>query len=95
MAAIGFDLLWVGTAAVVVLRGLLQPLPAPVCAVANPGPDRVPSLARLATWRDIGAGVGPLVAGLLLPVLPEWVLYGSGALLLAASTLPVWTQRPR
>lgn len=85
LAVIGSGLLWFGAVLVVMLRGLIQPLPAPVVAAANPGPDRVPALARLATWRDLGAGVGPLLAGALLPILPHWLLYGGAALLLAVS----------
>ena len=61
-------LLWVAVLAAVVLRALLQPLPAPVIAEAFPGAERVPALARQATWRDIGAGTGPLAAGVLFPV---------------------------
>jgi len=38
-------------------------------------------------WRDIGAGTGPLIAGLLLPVAsPPWI-YGVAALLLALTAL--------
>lgn len=83
LLAIGAGLLWAGAVAVVLLRGLLQPLPALVVAAANPGAGRVPALARLATWRDLGAGVGPLAAGMLLPIAPPLALYGSAAALLA------------
>lgn len=74
LAVIGVGWLWVGSLLVVGLRGLLQPLPAPVAASRAPPQDRVAALARMATWRDIGAGVGPLVAGVLLPVVPAVVL---------------------
>ncbi len=84
---IGAGFLWTGAVLTVLLRGLLQPLPPPVVAAANPGPLRVPALARFATWRDLGAGAGPLLAGALLPVLPPLVLYGGAALLLAAMAL--------
>jgi MFS transporter len=89
LAAVGLGALWTGAVAVVLLRGLLQPLPAPVAAAANPGPARVPALARLATWRDLGAGAGPLAAGVLLPVLAPAVLYGGTALVLAAAAIAV------
>lgn len=92
LAVIGAGFLWIGALLVVTLRGLIQPLPAPVVAVDNPGPGRVPALARLATWRDLGAGAGPLIAGALLPTLPHWLLYGSAALLLAASAAAVGTR---
>lgn len=81
--------LWLGAIAVITLRALLQPLPAPVVAEAFPGPARVPALARQATWRDIGAGAGPLVAGFLFPVLPALVIYAGAAGLLAGSALLV------
>ncbi|MBV1797208.1 MFS transporter [Siccirubricoccus sp. G192] len=87
LALIGGGALWLGALSVVLLRGLLQPLPAPVAAAAAPGPQRVAALARLATWRDLGAGLGPLAAGVLLPVLPPWLLYGAAALGLAAVSL--------
>ena len=73
----------------VLLRGLLQPLPAPVAAAMHPGPGWVPALARLATWRDLGAGAGPLVAGVLLPLAPAALVYGvtAAALFIAAIAL--------
>jgi MFS family permease len=83
----GGIVLWIGVIATVVLRALIQPLPGPVVAEAFPGIARVPALARQATWRDIGAGVGPLVAGLLFPVVPVATIYMAGAALLAAASL--------
>jgi hypothetical protein len=85
LALVGTNLIWPRAVLVVVLRGLLQPLPAPVAAALNPGPARVPVLAKLVTWRDLGAGVGPLLAGLLLPLLAPSLLYGGAALLMAIS----------
>jgi predicted MFS family arabinose efflux permease len=94
LAMIGTGLLWTGAIVVVVLRGLIQPLPAPIVATDNPGPDRVPALARLATWRDLGAGAGPLLAGALLPIVPHVLLYGVAAVLLAATAAAVGFGRP-
>ena len=91
LAIIGAGALWFGAALVVMLRGLIQPIPAPVVAMENPGRDRLPALARLATWRDLGAGTGPLLAGALLPVLPYELLYGAAAALLAISAIAVST----
>ena len=93
LAAIGVGWLWSGAILVVVLRGLIQPIPAPIVANQNPGRDRVPALARLATWRDLGAGAGPLLAGALLPILPHATLYGGAALLLAVSAGAVGISR--
>jgi hypothetical protein len=85
-AAISADLVWAGVVAVVLLRGLAAPLPALVAAAANPGALRVPAIAGMATWRDLGAGIGPLIAGLVLPLAP-FALYAGAALLLAAMTV--------
>jgi hypothetical protein len=93
LAIVGAGLLWSGAILVVMLRGLIQPLPAPVVAIENPGRDRVPALARLSTWRDLGAGIGPLLAGALLPILPQWLLYGGAAFLLAISAITVGSRR--
>jgi len=92
LAAVGAGALWVGVLTVVLLRGLLQPLPAPVAAASVPAADRVSALARLATWRDLGAGLGPLVAGVLLPIAPSWLLYGSTAAALTIVSLMLWGQ---
>jgi len=92
LAAIGCGALWSGAVAVVLLRGLIQPLPTPVAAAANPGPRRVRALARLATWRDLGAAFGPLAAGALLPVMPAFALYGVTAALLAGAALAMRTK---
>src|SRR4051794_26429413 len=88
-AVIGAGALWRGAIMVVGFRALIQPIPPPLVAIENPGRDRVPALARLATWRDLGAGAGPLLAGVLLPIVPHEVLYGGAALLLAASAAAV------
>ena len=83
---LGIPWVWGGVLAVIALRALLQPLPAPVVAEAFPGNARVPALARQATWRDIGAGAGPLAAGLLFPVLPAAAIYVGAAAMLAGAS---------
>ena len=89
LALIGFGSgwLWSCAAVIVVLRALQLPLLPPIVAHRYPGPDRVRALAARSVWRDIGAGLGPMAAGLLLPVLPAPWLYGVTALLLAAAAL--------
>jgi MFS family permease len=87
LGLVGIGVLWIGALGVVGLRGLLQPLAPPVAAALVPTHERVTALARLATWRDLGAGIGPLIAGALLPVLPAWLLYGAAAVALALSAL--------
>ena len=86
---IGDGALWIGAVLVVVLRGLIQPIAAPVVALENPARNRVPALARLPTWRDLGAGAGPLLAGALLPLVAHEILYGAAAALLTISAIAV------
>ncbi len=89
VALVGFGagLLWPCAAAIVVLRALQLPLLPPIVAKRSPGAQRVQALAARAVWRDIGAGAGPLAAGLLLPVMPSVWLYGLAAVLLALAGL--------
>ncbi|VTU39171.1 Major Facilitator Superfamily protein [Variovorax sp. PBL-E5] len=88
-ALLGFGAgwLWSCAAVIVVLRALQLPLLPPIVAHRHPGPGRVQALAARSVWRDIGAGTGPLVAGLLLPLLPSAWIYGVAALLLALAAL--------
>ncbi|MGD9804235.1 MAG: MFS transporter [Hyphomicrobiaceae bacterium] len=80
-------MLWIAAVTAIVLRAIGQPLSAPVVAEAYPGPERVPALARQATWRDIGAGTGPLAAGILFQYASPLVIYGAGAVLLTITSL--------
>ena len=94
-AAICGGWVWTGIIAIVLLRGVLAPLPAPVAAMVYPGAARVPAIARLATWRDLGAGIGPMLAGAILPLAPT-ALYAAAGLGLAAATgfLALHLRRP-
>ncbi|CAN7572881.1 MFS transporter [Variovorax sp. LjRoot84] len=87
LAGFGAGWLWSCAAAIVVLRALQLPLLPPIVARRTPGPGRVQALAARSVWRDIGAGAGPLLAGLLLPVASPLWLYGLPALLLALAAL--------
>ncbi len=80
-------IVWAGVLWTVVLRALLQPLPAPVVAETVGSAHRVPALANQATWRDIGAGAGPLVAGLLFNQVPPFAIYAGAACILAVATM--------
>ena len=98
IALVGFGLgwLWSCAALIVVLRALQLPLLPPIVARRTPGPERVQALAARSVWRDIGAGAGPLIAGLLLPIAsPAWI-YGVAALLLALMALACgWSASPQ
>ena len=89
LALVGFGLgwLWSCAALIVVLRALQLPLIAPIVAHRTPGPERVQALAARSTWRDIGAGAGPVLAGLLLPIASSAWVYGVAAVLLAAMAI--------
>ncbi|WP_296258221.1 MULTISPECIES: MFS transporter [unclassified Pseudomonas] len=74
LTAFGFHWLIVGAGGVLILRALQLPLVTTLVAERNPGVGRVQALAGNAVWRDVGAGVGPLLAGVLLPIAsPSWV----------------------
>ncbi|RKJ94015.1 MFS transporter [Alicycliphilus denitrificans] len=89
VALLGFGTgwLWSCAAAIVVLRALQLPLLAPIVAHRHPGPDRVRALAARSVWRDIGAGLGPMAAGVLLPTVPAAWIYGAAALMLALAAV--------
>jgi hypothetical protein len=92
LCALGFaalcgGMVWTGIVGIVLLRGMLQPLSAPLAAFIYPGGERVPAIARLATWRDLGAGTGPMLAGFLLPLAPTGLYAGAGAAYAAATLL--------
>lgn len=94
VALVGFGggWLWSCAAAIVVLRALQLPLLAPIVAHRHPAAQRVRALASRSVWRDIGAGLGPIAAGILLPVLSAGWVYGIAAGLLAVTALAVGFQ---
>ncbi|CAN5553276.1 hypothetical protein BH09PSE5_BH09PSE5_16270 [soil metagenome] len=87
LAGFGAGLLWSCAAAIVVLRALQLPLLAPIVAHRHPGEARVRALAARSIWRDVGAGTGPLAAGLLLPVVSSVWIYSVAAVLLALAAI--------
>ncbi|AGI24776.1 major facilitator superfamily transporter [Pseudomonas sp. ATCC 13867] len=78
--------LFVGAFFVLVLRALQLPLVVTLVAQRNPQ-ARIQALAGNAVWRDIGAGLGPILAGVLLPQVPALWAYAGAALVLALSAL--------
>ena len=87
LVGFGAGWLWSCAAAIVVLRALSLPLISPIVARHTPGPGRVQALAARNVWRDIGAGTGPLAAGVLLPIVPSVWIYTVSAVLLALAAL--------
>ncbi len=70
--ALGFTVL--GALVMLLFRGALASLgPAVIAQSLNADEDALGPLARMQTWRDIGASCGPLATGFLLTVLSaEW-----------------------
>lgn len=88
LTAFGFHWLIVGAGGVLILRALQLPLVTTLVAERNPGPARVQALAGNAVWRDVGAGVGPLLAGVLLPIAsPAWVYSLAGLAVLISAII--------
>ncbi|WP_411389006.1 MFS transporter [Pseudomonas sp. MPB23] len=92
LALTAFGSYWVivGAAAVLVLRALQLPLVTTLVAERNPGVMRVSALASNAVWRDIGAGLGPLLAGLLLPIASAPLVFGLAGTAIAVSAIFCW-----
>lgn len=87
LVGFGAGWLWICATAIVILRALQIPLIAPIIALRTPGPERVRALAARAVWRDIGAGTGPIAAGVLLPIVPAFWIYAIAAVFLAVAAV--------
>ncbi|KAF1051460.1 MAG: hypothetical protein GAK43_02392 [Stenotrophomonas maltophilia] len=89
----GSPWLFVGAFAVLVLRALQLPLVVTLVAERNPGQGRIQALAGNAIWRDIGAGLGPMLAGVLLPRVPALWAYAAAGTVLAISAVACAVRR--
>ncbi|MEA5673643.1 MFS transporter [Pseudomonas sp. MH2] len=78
--------LFIGAFFVLVLRALQLPLLMTLVSLRNPH-ARIQALASNAVWRDIGAGLGPMLAGVLLPQVPAIWAYAGAALAVAVAAL--------
>ena len=58
LAAISMGIIWPGIIAATPLRGMAQPLPAPVLAEAVAHGARAPAIAAMSAWRDLSASAG-------------------------------------
>lgn len=97
VALVGFGggILWFFAGLIVILRALQLPLLAPIVAARTPPAERVHALAGRAIWRDIGAGCGPIMAGLLLPVMSSLWLYSLAAAALAIAAAACGREPPK
>lgn len=80
LIALGHDL--AGAALVVVTRGAFNTL-LPVMVAERATGSAMSSQATYSTWRDFGAAIGPVVAGIVFVEVPQALLYGACAGLLA------------
>ncbi|MES2531189.1 MAG: MFS transporter [Pseudomonadota bacterium] len=87
LVAFGTGWLMVGATAILALRALQLPLLPVIVARRFPGPARVEALVARSLWRDLGGGVGPLVAGVVLPIWSPTLIYTLAAVLLAISAV--------
>ncbi|BBK41493.1 hypothetical protein STVA_15130 [Allostella vacuolata] len=78
---------YAGVIAIVVTRAMVDTT-APIVAAHHARGEVLIAVSRNATWRDMGAAVGPLGAGLSLGLLPLSPYYGVMAAMLA--TVTVW-----
>ncbi|MBJ9975022.1 MFS transporter [Pseudomonas sp. S75] len=78
--------LFVGAFFVLLLRALQLPLVVTLVARRNPQ-QRIQALAGNAVWRDIGAGLGPMLAGVLLPRVPALWAYAGAAVAITLAAL--------
>ena len=84
LIALGHEL--AGSILVVTTRGLFNTL-VPVMVAERSRSGLLASQATYSTWRDLGAAVGPLVAGVVFVSLPQGQLYGACAALMV---LALW-----
>ncbi len=87
--AVGLTVL--GALVMLLFRGALASLgPAVIAQSLDADEDALGPLARMQTWRDIGASCGPLVTGVLLTVLSAEIQHAIVAVALAAG-LAYWS----
>ncbi|WP_323149981.1 MFS transporter, partial [Pseudomonas oryzihabitans] len=94
LTAFGFHWLILGAGGVLILRALQIPLVVTLVATRHPGQARLPALASNAMWRDVGASVGPLLAGVLIPLVPSTLLYPLSGLAILVSSLACLKLKP-
>lgn len=77
-----------GALVMLLFRGALASLgPAVIAQASNPDDDVLGALARMQTWRDLGAAGGPILTGFLLTVLSAEMQHAIMALALGAGLI--------
>ncbi|MGE0422834.1 MAG: MFS transporter [Reyranellaceae bacterium] len=80
LIALGHE--FAGSVLVVTTRGLFNTL-VPVMVAERARTGLLASQATYSTWRDLGAAVGPVIAGIVFAAVPQAPLYGTCAALMA------------
>jgi len=80
LIALGQEL--AGSILIVTTRGLFNTL-VPVMVAERAKSGLLASQATYSTWRDLGAAVGPVIAGVVFAAVPQASLYGGCAALMA------------
>lgn len=84
--ALGFTI--IGALVMLLFRGALASLgPAVITQSLDAGADALGSLARMQTWRDIGASCGPLVTGFMLTFVSAETQHGLVAVAITAGLI--------
>lgn len=82
----GFEWIYIAPVAILILRAIQLPLVPVVVADSISDEHRITELASNAIWRDIGAGLGPLIAGISSQHVAQSTLLYFSALLLMLAT---------
>jgi DHA1 family inner membrane transport protein len=80
-ALVPFDLVYVAAVLMLVGRGILAVV-SPLIVAGRIKDNAMQAISANATWADLGAAVGPLLAGFSVGLLPLDALYGGAAALL-------------
>jgi MFS family permease len=82
----GFEWIYIAPVAILILRAIQLPLVPVVVTDSTSDEHRITELASNAVWRDIGAGLGPLIAGISSQHVAQSTLLYLSALLLILAT---------
>jgi len=85
---VAFGLTIIGAVVMLIFRGALASLgPAVIVQSLEADQDALGALARMQTWRDIGASAGPVATGFLLTLISAEMQHGLVAVAMAAGLI--------
>ncbi|WP_300000011.1 MFS transporter [uncultured Cedecea sp.] len=83
----GYEWIYIAPVAILILRAIQLPLVPVVVADGTSDEQRITELANNAIWRDIGAGLGPIIAGISSQYVTQSTLLYISALFLMLATV--------